>query len=164
MKILITEIENKEDKHIKVNFCEIIEEFNKEKPVSAAFDVQITGEIIRIRGNIHAEVNLVCDLCLKEFTKTFNIDVDEAFEKGYQDTVQNKELELKAADFTEYLNGQDNIDLTDFVYQCVILNIPNKLVCDINCKGDEFLSRYIKKENTDPRLEIFKKIKIEKDN
>ena len=49
------------------------------------------------------------------------------------------------------------------MYQSVILNIPNKLVCDINCKGSEKLNEYIKTDFTDPRLEIFKTIKIEKE-
>lgn len=164
MNIVISEIENREDKSLEVKFSEIIEEFNKEEPVKANFDVQIRGEIIRIKGQIKAKINLVCDLCLKEFTKDIEIEVDEAYKKGTSEEAQNKEIELKEEDFTESLYGKDKIDITDFVYQCVILNIPNKIVCDINCKGEEFLSKYIRKEITDPRLEIFKNIKIEKDN
>lgn len=164
MNIIISDIENKEDKSLKINFSEIIEEFNTKTPVKADLDVQIAGSIIRIKGKIHAEVNLVCDLCLKDFTKIFDIEVDEAYIKEYLNSSQQKEFELKEDSFVEDLNGKDEIDITDFVYQCVILNIPNKLVCDINCNGDGNINKYIKKESSDPRLEIFKTIKIEKDN
>ncbi|MBQ4124111.1 DUF177 domain-containing protein [bacterium] len=163
MNIIISEIENKDNKRQQISFSETIEEFNTQVPVVANFDVSITGQIIRIRGNIHAEVNLVCDVCLKEFTKIFDIEVDEAYTKGCLNDSYSKELELKEDGFIEDLNGKNEIDITDFVYQCVILNVPNKLVCDINCKGDENINKYIKKEIPDPRLEIFKTIKIEKD-
>ena len=52
---------------------------------------------------------------------------------------------------------QKEIDIYDLLYQSVILNLPNKKVCGINCKGKEFLSE----ENMiDPRLEVFKNIQI----
>ena len=73
------------------------------------------------------------------------------------------EFELKENSFIEDLNGSDEIDITDFVYQSVILHIPNKCVCDINCKGNEKVNQYLKTETIDPRLEIFKTIKIEKE-
>lgn len=164
MKIKISEIENKEEKKELLNFCEIIEEFNNEVPVRADLRVDIIGSIVRITGKIHAEINLVCDLCLKDFTKVLDIDVDEAYNRYSLNDNYSQEFEVKADNFTEDLNGSDEIDITDFVYQCVILHIPNKLVCDINCKGDENITKYIKTEISDPRLEIFKNIKIEKDN
>ncbi len=164
MKIIISEIEDKENKEEILNFSEIIEEFNKDIPVRAELKVKITDSIIRITGEIFAKLNLICDICLKEFTKDFNIKVDEAFIKQGLRNSYNQEFELKEDCFIEDLNGKNEIDITDFVYQSVILNIPNKLVCDINCNGDENLKKYLKKEISDPRLEIFKKIKIEKDN
>lgn len=163
MKIKISEIENKENKSELLNFSEIIEEFNRDKPVKANLKVEVLGYIIRITGRIEAEVNLVCDLCLKDFTKSFAFEVDEAYTKYSLNDSNNQEFELKPNDFMEDLNGNDEIDITDFIYQSIILHIPNKLVCDINCKGDEKINQYIKTEISDPRLEIFKNIKIEKD-
>ena len=107
---------------------------------------------------------LTCDLCLKEFEKELKIKVEEFFTKYSLNESYDNEFELKQDGFIEDLDGKNEIDITDFVYQSVILNIPNKLVCDINCKGDENLNKYIKTDFTDPRLELFKNIKIEKDN
>ena len=163
MNILISEIEKKENQKDILNFSEIIEEFNKEKPVNAEIEIKVLNTTILLTGRIHAEVNLTCDMCLKDFTKILDFDVKEAYTRYNLNDGCNAEYEVKSNNFTEDLNGSNEIDITDFIYQCVILHIPNKIVCDINCKGDEKLSEYLNTKKTDPRLEIFKNIKIEKD-
>lgn len=163
MKIKISDIENNESKALEINFSEIYEEFNKDVPVKANLTAEIIGSIIKIEGNINAVLNLTCDLCLKEFTKEFNFEVEEYFTRYSLNDSYSEEFEIKQNSFMEDLNGQDEIDITDFVYQCVILHIPNKLVCDINCNGSEKVNQYMKTDFTDPRLEIFKTIKIEKE-
>ena len=163
MKIKISEIENSTNKVQKLNFSEIIEEFNDTVPVKASLEVEILGDLIKITGEIDALLNLTCDLCLKDYTKEFKINVSEFYAKDKLNDCYNAETELKENSFVEDLNGNDEIDITDLIYQCINLNIPNKLVCDINCNGSEKVNQYIKKDFTDPRLEIFKKIKIEKE-
>ena len=59
------------------------------------------------------------------------------------------------------LNGADEIDIYDLLYQSVILQLPNKQVCGINCKGGKFL-RDDEKFIPDERMAVFKTIKIEK--
>ena len=163
MKIKISEVENSEKKVQHLNFSEIMEEFNKEVPVQAKLKVESIGELIKISGKIHALLNLTCDLCLKDFTKEFDINVEEIYAKNSLNDSYNAEFEIKRNSFADDLNGQDEFDITDFIYQSLILNIPNKIVCDINCNGNEKVREYIKNDLTDPRLEIFKTIKIEKE-
>ena len=163
MKVKISEIENLDNKTLNLNFSEIIEEFNSAVPVKAELNIQILGSIIKISGKINAFLNLVCDKCLKDFTKEFDFEVKEAYNKYSLSDNYTQDFELKSENFMEDLNGQDEIDITDFVYQSVILRIPNKLVCDINCNGDESVNKYLNQKAIDPRLEIFKNIKIEKD-
>ncbi len=163
MKIKITDIENLENKSLEINFSEIYEEFNEDIPVKANFIVNILGSLVKITGEINAEIKLTCDLCLKEFTKDFKINIEEFFAKESLNDSYGEEFELKENSFIEDLNGSDEIDITDFVYQSIILHMPNKCVCDINCKGNEKVNQYLKTETIDPRLEIFKTIKIEKE-
>ncbi len=163
MKVKISEIENSNKQERTINFSQIYEEFNKNIPVVADLKIEILGELIKITGNIKAKVNLVCDLCLKDFTKDMDINVKEFYSRNSLNDNYKDEFEIKQNSFVEDLNGQDEIDISDFVYQCIILNIPNKLVCDINCNGSEKVNEYLKKDFTDPRLEIFKTIKIEKE-
>lgn len=165
MKISISEIENNQNKATEVNFSEIIEEFHSEVPVNATLKIEIIGDYVKINGQINAKLKHICDVCLKEFEEDYNINVEEFFTKTRLNENEATEFEIKNDGFIEDLNGQDEIDLTDFIYQCVTIHIPNKIVCDINCKGDENLERYLKENSIDPRLEIFKTIKIkEKDN
>ena len=163
MKINITDIENLETKSKSFKFEEIIDEFNDVEPVCADINVEIIGNLIRVKGQIKANVNLVCDVCLKDFTKQMDVKFEEFFTKYNLNEDYGKEYEIKNDGFVEDLNGSNEIDITDLIYQTVILNIPNKLVCDINCNGEETLSKYLKTEILDPRLEVFKNIKIEKD-
>ena len=165
MKISISDIENNHNKVADINFSEIIEEFNDELPVNATLKVEIISDYVKIKGNIKATLKLICDVCLKEFEEKFDINVEEFFTKTKLNEDEANEFEIKNDGFIEDLNGEDEIDLTDFIYQCVTIHIPNKIVCDINCKGDENLEKYLKENSIDPRLEIFKQIKIkEKDN
>jgi uncharacterized metal-binding protein YceD (DUF177 family) len=69
----------------------------------------------------------------------------------------DKEFEIKEGQFITDLNGEEEIDIYDLLYQSVILNFPNKKVCGINCKGKEYLS---KEDNYDPRLEVFNNLQI----
>ena len=165
MKISISDIENNHNKVADINFSEIIEEFNDELPVNATLKVEIISDYVKIKGNIKATLKLICDVCLKEFEEKFDINVEEFFTKTKLNEDEANEFEIKNDGFIEDLNGEDEIDLTDFIYQCVTIHIPNKIVCDINCNGDENLEKYLKENSIDPRLEIFKQIKIkEKDN
>ena len=163
MNIKISEIENTENKIKDINFSKIFEEFNKDVPVEAKLQIEVIGSLIKISGRIKAKLNLVCDLCLKEFTKEFDFKVEEYYTKYGLNPNNSDEFEIKQNSFIEELNGKDEIDLADFVYQSVILHIPNKLVCDINCNGSEIVNKYIKTDFTDPRLEVFKNIKLEKE-
>lgn len=164
MNINITDIENTKNKSIEVKFSEIIREFNESSPVNADLAVCVLGNYVKVTGEIHADVILTCDVCLKEFSRKFDIKVEEFFTKTKLNEEDFQEFEIKNDGFIEDLNGKDEIDLTDLIYQCISLHIPNKIVCDINCNGEENLEKYLKKDFTDPRLEIFKKIRIEKDN
>lgn len=164
MKINVTDIENSPNKIKQVKISEIFEEFNKTIPVAADLIASAFGNYVKITGKIKATVNLVCDVCLKEFSRDFDINVEEFFTKTKLNEEDIQEFEIKNDGFIEDLNGKDEIDLKDLIYQCISLHIPNKIVCDINCNGEDNLEKYLKKDITDPRLEIFKKIKIEKDN
>ena len=85
----------------------------------------------------------------------------ETFAKTSLYEEYGQETEIKEGQFITDLNGADNIDVYDLLYQSVILNLPNKKVCGINCNGDKFL----KEENlSDPRLDVFKNIQIQPKN
>jgi len=68
---------------------------------------------------------------------------------------------IKNGQFITDLNGEKEIDIYDLLYQSVILSLPNKKVCGINCNEGMFVSDEDIKIHDD-RMDIFKTIKIER--
>ena len=166
MKISIDDIKNAIDQSLKISFDNEVKDLNTQGNVKADLVFKAYGKYINAKGKIVANVKLVCDRCLKDFVKKINVDVDETYLLGRlipnEDAHSGQELELKDGDFVTELTGTDEVDVDDLIYQSVTLNIPNPCVCDINCNGDAEMEKYLKKEITDPRLEVFKNLKINK--
>ena len=157
-KISIEELENSSGKTLEFHFEDKIEGLNCVTPITSDLEIKSLGEFIEVTGNVKGIVKLECDLCLKEFDYELDFPIDEMFAKDKLLEDYGQEFELRDGQFVTDLDGADEIDIYDLLYQSVILNIPNKKVCGINCNGDKFL----KEENlSDPRLDVFKNIKIE---
>ena len=157
-KISIENLENSPSKTLDFHFEDKIEGLNCVTPIISDLEVKSLGEFVEVTGNVKGTLKLECDLCLKEFDYTFDFNIDEMYAKNALLDEYGQETELKDGQFITDLNGQDEIDIYDLLYQSVILNLPNKKVCGINCNGDKFL----KEENlSDPRLDVFKNIKIQ---
>ena len=159
--ISIEELENTPSKTLEFHFDEKIKELDCVTPIKSDLEVKSLGEFIEISGNVKGVLKLECDLCLKEFEYELDFDIDEMFAKNALLEDYGQELELKEGQFVTDLQGTDEIDIYDLLYQSVILNLPNKKVCGINCNGDKFLKE---EDLSDPRLDVFKNIKISDDN
>ena len=165
MIISLEDLEKAENGQILLNFdfSADIDELKFTKPVKVSLKIKkVSSDIISVTGNIKTKIKAVCDNCLKEFVYNIDYDVNEnyAVNQLYQD--YKEETEIKDGFFAIDLNGRGEIDIDDLIYQSLILSVPNKLVCDINCIGGD-LSEYIHKDVVDPRLEIFKQIHVEKE-
>ena len=159
--ISVDELENTPSKTLEFHFDEKIKELDCVTPIKSDLEIKSLGEFIEISGNIKGVLKLECDLCLKEFEYELDFDIDEMFAKNALLEDYGQELELKEGQFVTDLEGADEIDIYDLLYQSVILNLPNKKVCGINCNGDKFLKE---EDLSDPRLDDFKNIKIDNDN
>ena len=73
----------------------------------------------------------------------------------------SQEFELQGGQFITDLNGEKEIDIYDVLYQSVILALPNKKVCGINCNEDMFMSDEDYHVH-DSRMDVFKNIQIER--
>lgn len=160
-KILIDDIENAPNKCLDIDFDEVIEDIPSKEPVKAHLKIKSLGDFIEITGNVKANLTLECDLCLKEFEYKLNEEIDEMFAKNALQEEYGQETEIKDGQFVTDLEGKNEIDIYDLLYQSVILNIPNKKVCGINCKED-FFEKDDSFKVHDERMDIFKTIKIEK--
>lgn len=154
-KILIEDIEKEINGTLFYEFHEFMEEFGAE--ISADLQLKSLGQFIEITGKAQGNLKLICDRCLNEYEYKLNINIEETFAKQSLQDEYSQEFELQRGQFIIDLNGEKEIDIYDLLYQSVILNLPNKKVCGINCNGDKFL----KEENlSDPRMDVFKNIEI----
>jgi len=144
-----------------LEFNEKIEELNSENTVKGVLTASLISGGVRLEGHVETDLVLECDRCVEKYPYHADVDIDEIYVSGSLSTA--KELELNESHFVEELRGKKEIDVTDLVYQSIILNIPSKRLCNEECPGSEGLQNMEKP--IDPRLEIFKKLSEEhKDN
>jgi len=158
-KILIEDIESEPNKILHYSFDDCIEELNCK--ISAELDLQALGDFIEVKGHAVGKINLTCDRCLSEYEYNLDIDIDETYAKTSLKDEYGQELELKNGQFVTDLDGEDEIDIYNLLYQSVILALPNKKVCGINCSEGMFVSDESMQVHDD-RMDIFKTIKIER--
>ncbi len=157
--VLIEDIEKNKDKTLHYEFNGEIVELEDCKIV-ANLDLKSLGEYIEVKGNVEGKIQLECDRCLNKFDYELNFKIDEMYAKNSLYEEYGQEVELKSGQFITDLNGEKEIDIYDLLYQSVILQLPNKKVCGINCNEGLFVSEDEIKI-PDERMEVFKNIKIE---
>ena len=167
MKICIDDIKNAKDQSLMTHFQNEVDDLCTDGDVCADLIFSAYSSFVNVKGKIVANVKLVCDRCLKDFIEKIEVDVDETYKIGSLISSDNRasgqEIELKDGDFVTELIGENEIDVADLIYQTVTLSIPNPCVCDINCNGSPELEKYVKNEVSDPRLDVFKTIKIKEE-
>ena len=158
-KILIEDIEKEVNATLFYEFNEFMEEFGAE--IFADLELKSLGQFIEVSGTVQGKLKLTCDRCLNEFDFDLDIEVEETFAKQSLQDEYSSEFELQRGQFITDLNGEKEIDIYDLLYQSVILALPNKKVCGINCNEDMFMSDENYHEH-DARMDVFKNIKIER--
>lgn len=158
-KILIEDIEKESDKTLAYEFEFYIEELDSD--VFADLEFKSLGEFIEVVGNVNGKIKLTCDRCLNEFDYDLDIKIQETYAKHSLQDEYSQEFELQRGQFVTDLNGEKEIDVYDLLYQSVILNLPNKKVCGINCNEGMFVSDEDINIHDD-RMDVFKSIKIER--
>ncbi len=158
-KILIEDIEKEPNKTLLYEFNEFMEEFGAD--IYADLELKSLGQFIEITGSVQGKLKLTCDRCLNEYDFDLDIEIEETYAKQSLQDEYSQEFELTKGQFITDLNGEKEIDIYDLLYQSVILALPNKKVCGINCNEDMFMSDENYHEH-DSRMDIFKNIQIER--
>ncbi len=160
LTVSIEDIEREPDKTLHYEYdgeiCEL-EDCN----IHAQIDLKSLGGFIEAKGHVEGKVKLECDRCLTKYDYDLDFDIDETYAKRSLYDEYAQEVELRSGQFITDLNGEKEIDIYDLLYQSVILQLPNKKVCGINCNEGLFVSDEEMIPH-DTRMDIFKNIQIEK--
>ena len=163
MKIRIPDIP---DEGLTLDIEESIDTNSVLSPVSARLRTEKAGAEIMVKGDLRAEIKLICSRCLKEYNGKLTIPVDVVYhpveelkDEAHLNEVKSEELDL------DFYSGEE-IDLLDLVKEQVELNIPMKPLCDDACKGIcpkcgtdlNIRSCTCSVKDIDPRFESLKKL------
>ena len=159
-KISIEDIERESDKILHYKFEDEIKELDECKIV-ADLELKSLGDYIEVLGTVTGSLKLECDRCLEKFDYELDFDIEEMYAKHSLYEEYGQEVEIQSGQFITDLNGEKEIDIYDLLYQSVILNLPNKKVCGINCNEGLIMSEEDIKVH-DNRMDIFKNIQIER--
>ncbi|SNX55571.1 DUF177 domain-containing protein [Thermoanaerobacterium sp. RBIITD] len=128
MKIDLSKIKGHRGRIIEVNYYEDISflEANNNKyvvnsPVNVSGTIAGGDQGILLKLLVSSSIIATCDRCLEEFVYDFKIPIDEILNN------MDEDYSLEVED--------DKLDLTKIVIENIVLSLPMKFICSINCKG-----------------------------
>ncbi len=122
-----------------VGFCEMVappsDDVVLAEPVAGQFTLRGTGATVHVQGRVAAAAGLVCGACLRRFSQTLEVDIDEEFARPTGQIEVAGEQALTPEDFVAAISADDVIDLTELVRQHLALALPIAPRCTPDCRG-----------------------------
>ncbi|EKE03327.1 MAG: hypothetical protein ACD_20C00215G0011 [uncultured bacterium] len=147
---------NTPEGQMTLEFSEVIGELSNNKTVEGKITASLISGGVQIKGHAETDMMLECDRCIVNYPYHADVDIEEVFITGSLSSA--KEIELTQENFVEELKGRNEIDVTDLVYQSILLNLPSKKLCQEECPGTKEFQNLQVEKPVDPRLEVFKKL------
>ena len=109
-------------------------EFRQMEPLEVNAMAELADGQIRILGNLHTRVELVCARCLDTVVEEISRDFD-LFYRPMRSIARDEEVQLNL-DETEiaFFEG-DGLFLADVLAEQVNLALPMKVICRTECQG-----------------------------
>lgn len=129
------------------------EEVEFSKPIYFKGILSMVGDILHLEGQLSTELNLRCSRCLEMFKYPVELEVEEKFSSHPEDNDDDILL----------LEGE-SISLTEIIENNILIALPIKKLCRVECKGLcqscgtnlNLTTCKCEEENIDPRLEKLK--------
>jgi uncharacterized protein len=137
-------------------------------------DVCIQGSLSKVgwevilKGSISTEMEMICSRCLEPLNYEVRSKVSSRYVPGQEAGRQDTDVELHASDIEMEYYSDDRIDLTQAVYDQMILSLPLVQLCREDCKGvcphcgvnrNKESCQCSDKGSIDPRLAVLKTLK-----
>ncbi len=181
MKLNIDDISSSRQKRLTFDFDEKLDipELAEPDTVHGILTVSINEGGITMTGEVETVLTLNCDVCLRTYSEPLEVEISEQFVYAKPDAhgggrqveisdIYTKEKELNPEDFFEVLPADNTLDVSDIVYQAVILGLPAFARCGEACHGVPLKTQ---NQNTpeesakiDPRWESLKTLFQNKEN
>ncbi|SDT44948.1 uncharacterized protein SAMN05444162_4345 [Paenibacillaceae bacterium GAS479] len=129
------------------------------KPLSVELDVGPKGEYAGVKGQLNADLTMVCSRCLEPVDKQFSIPIEERFALATMVKNPDEDEDL-------IIVKEDKVNLQPYVEGTLLIYLPLAPLCSEDCKGlcpdcgtnlNE-QSCGCSRDRIDPRFEALKKL------
>ncbi len=109
-------------------------EFRQVAPLKLNATAELQGTEIRIRGHLATTLEASCDRCLGAVEIPVSRDFD-LFYRPMKRIAKEEEIEISADEMEVGFYSGDGIELAEVATEQVILSLPMKVICRIECQG-----------------------------
>jgi uncharacterized protein len=109
-------------------------EFRQVDPLEVHATAELIEGQIRIAGNLHTRLELVCARCLEMVTEDVGRDFD-LFYRPMTSMARDEEFKLDLDDTEIAFFEGDGLFLADILAEQVLLALPMKVICRGDCRG-----------------------------
>ena len=143
---------------------ELLPDLETLTPVRGKIRVQHRGNFLDVSGQAETILTLTCHRCLKQYNHRLKVDTSEII---WLDPAANQpdegpiEREIAVEDLVETLPPDGYFDPSEWLYQQLCLEIPQRQICDALCTGIEPATPETSERSSDRRwasLEALKKM------
>lgn len=103
-------------------------------PVKGFLKIIKSGVEVIIQGSFKTSINLQCSRCAEPFEYTIRSLINTTFHPT-QTLTRDEHYELHDEELDTEFYRDDIIDISEFITQEVVLNIPMKPLCKDMCRG-----------------------------
>jgi len=138
LKISLEDVRSSPKQRIRIDFKESFPDSLAVKPAAGVLIVSASSAHAQVTGQIQTILKLLCHSCLTPFFQALDLELNEHF--VYEDYLNEAEQtaherELLKEDFVESVPYLGAIDISDIVYQAIILATPSFCSCGKECPG-----------------------------
>ncbi|HTS69142.1 MAG TPA: DUF177 domain-containing protein [Terriglobia bacterium] len=109
-------------------------EFRQTTPLKLDAQAELLGSEIRIRGKVATTLEAGCDRCLGPVVIPISRDFDLVY-RPLASIAKEEEIEVPADEMEVGFYSGDGIELADVALEQVILSVPMKVICGVECRG-----------------------------
>ncbi|WP_242832391.1 YceD family protein [Desulfosporosinus orientis] len=104
-----------------------IDALSFQAPVHVQLQVNNTNRAMLVKGRIQTELKATCGRCLEPFIYTLDLPYED--EWAFRSLASEDLLE------TALLLDKDEIDIKDRILEHIVLALPMKFICSVECQG-----------------------------
>jgi uncharacterized protein len=110
-------------------------DFHLANPVNSHILVNKAGNKVKITVILDFSLRMTCSRCLEEFTQEFHTEDTYFVQPGKAADEESEEKYLTDEDVFTIFAPTEEIDTLPLVRDSVILSVPMKPLCKVDCKG-----------------------------